>query len=129
MAMTDERPKASLSNLFNGGAIEMFDNALAQAVENIEDINTSGTKPRKVILTLTLTPNKDDRSIIKHTLKVDKKIEEQEPVEGLMDTVIDGNGAHVVERAAKKQPLQLGLSLPDDGEGKDGVVPMRKSAI
>lgn len=49
------------STLVNGGLIEQLNNAIMEAVANIQDINTPAAKPRKVQLTLTIKPSASRR--------------------------------------------------------------------
>ena len=51
--------KLSLATLAGGGAIERFDDALVQVVENICDVNTDPKAKRKITLTVTFAPNEE----------------------------------------------------------------------
>jgi hypothetical protein len=55
--MQDEQ-KMSLVNIKDGAAVEAFDRCLVNVLNNINDINTD-TKPRKIVLTVTLAPTAD----------------------------------------------------------------------
>ena len=51
----------SLINLANGGAMELFEDALGKAIENIKDPNTEAAAKRKIVLTVTIKPVDDER--------------------------------------------------------------------
>lgn len=55
--MEIEHSTVCLETLGGGAAAEMFADELQKIVGNINDPNTSATKARKLVLTLTLTPD------------------------------------------------------------------------
>jgi len=50
--------KLSLANLGDGGALELFDEALKTVLANIQDTNTSPDAARSITLTVTFKPDK-----------------------------------------------------------------------
>lgn len=52
----------SLDDLMNGAALERFNKALQEVLQNIFDPNTDAKKTRKVTLTLTIKPDKSRNS-------------------------------------------------------------------
>ena len=79
-----EEQKLSLINLEDGAAIEMFDNALQQVIENIPDINTT-LDAREISLKVTIKPMDENRSIIVYGIKCPTKICGQQAVRGVAD--------------------------------------------
>ena len=59
----------SITELHGGAGIKLMDDAIARAVANVLDPNTSATKTRKVQLTVTLNPN-EDRSAANCTIAI-----------------------------------------------------------
>lgn len=54
----NEHQRLSLSNLGDGGALELFDVALQEVLANIQDPNTLADATRSVTLTVTFKPDK-----------------------------------------------------------------------
>ena len=52
----------SLSNLGRGAAAELFEQAWARVLENVQDPNTDHKKPRTVTIKITVKPDQDRRS-------------------------------------------------------------------
>lgn len=53
--------EATLTNLAEGAAEELFSNELAKVLANIDDPNTSATAKREITLKIVLTPHEDRR--------------------------------------------------------------------
>lgn len=53
-----EHNRLSLSNLGDGGALELFDVALQEILKNIQDPNTDAGAARSITLTVTFKPDK-----------------------------------------------------------------------
>jgi len=53
--------KLSLTNLGKGAAVEKFDHELGEVLTNILDPNTEATAKRRIVLEVTIRPNKDRR--------------------------------------------------------------------
>ena len=49
----------TLGNLGNGGAVELFEDELANVLENILDVNTEAKAKRKITLVVTFKPSAD----------------------------------------------------------------------
>jgi len=52
-----------LETLADGAAVELFEAALARALENIDDPNTDPEQVRKIVLTVTLRPDSKRRDL------------------------------------------------------------------
>lgn len=99
-----EEEKLSLSNLIDGGAVEMFDRALQAALENINDINTT-LKPREVNMKVVLQPS-DDRTLVAVNVFCAPKLQGQEGVKFTADLKLDSRGrAYALERRSMQRPL------------------------
>lgn len=56
--------RVSLAAMKGGGVVEMVDDAIAQVVENIADVNTNPTAKRQVVLTVTLKADEERRDVV-----------------------------------------------------------------
>lgn len=111
--MYQEEEKISLATLCDSAAIERFDMALAEVVENVLDINTDPKVTRKIILELRIKPD-NDRSFAHVEMLVTSKIAPLAPVQGLM--AINSNTSTVHE---VRQPKQQSLNLPNVTQFKE----------
>jgi hypothetical protein len=99
-----ETEPLSLSNLIDGGAIEMFDRALQNALENINDINTN-LKAREVNMKVVLQPS-DDRTLVAVNVHCKPKLQGQEGVKFTADLRLDSRGrAYAMERRSRQNQL------------------------
>lgn len=58
-----EQPRTlTLSNLADGAAEELFQQALARVLENVDDPNTDAKARRVITLSFTVTPDEDRRT-------------------------------------------------------------------
>lgn len=73
MSQEIEQEVVSLGNLNSGAAIEQFDRALEQVIENIQDINTDPEEKRTIQLTVVIKPN-EDRNFAEVGCKVQTKL-------------------------------------------------------
>lgn len=60
--MRQDEQKFTLVDLDGGGAVELFDHALQEVLDNIQDPNTDPKKARKVVLEVTIKPDKQRRA-------------------------------------------------------------------
>jgi hypothetical protein len=96
--------KLSLTNLLDGGAIEMFDRAMTAVLENIGDINTT-LKAREINMRVTVQPS-DDRTLVAINVQCALKLQGQEAVKFTADLRIDSRGrAYALERRSMQRPL------------------------
>ena len=72
MELTSQE-KLSYDNIGGGAAREKFDDALFEALQNIQDPNTSHKKPRKIIMTVSLLPS-EGRGEASVTVEVKTKL-------------------------------------------------------
>ena len=96
----------SLVNIKGGSVIEAFDHALAEAVRNCADINTT-LEAREVILKVKVQPNKD-RDMMGFKIAVTKKLAGLEPIEGTANIEVDPKGKGFV---ATRRPEAVQSSL------------------
>lgn len=84
--------KISLANLAGGAAIERFDVALQEVLNNIQNVNTESTEARKVVLEVTLKPD-EYREQVNISLKVVAKNAPLSPmsVNASLETDVRGN--------------------------------------
>lgn len=117
----------SLENLGDGAAIERFDLALQEVLNNIQDVNTDAKKARSVTLKVTITPN-EDRQIGYLSVDVNAKIV---PITAFKTTVFMGKGsdgdAVAVEKGKEQMPLFPGEKKDSGMESK--VYPLKKEAL
>lgn len=66
--------KVDITNLQNGEAVTLFNEALLDVIRNIQDPNTEIDKPRRVILKADFIPQKQDPSRIDTSLAVETKL-------------------------------------------------------
>lgn len=105
MYQDDER--VSLQSLCDGAAIERFDIALAEVVENVLDINTDPKVTREITLKLKFKPN-EDRTYAHVEMAVSSKVAPLAPVQTIM--TINPNASSLHEM---KQPKQQNLNIPN----------------
>jgi hypothetical protein len=115
--MNDE--KMSLATIKDGAAVEMFDLALARVLANVADINTD-IKPRKITLTVTITPNKD-RSIIGISIGCDPVLRNQEKQESYAHVKRDPRGQlFAIEHRAQQDLTFSGPAVVMEIKNKKG---------
>jgi len=102
--MSEKGEVLSLETLEGGGAVELVDNAIKDALENIHDINTT-LDARKVILEIVLKPLDENRGVIVHSVKCNKKFAGQATLRGSSNLNVE-NGKLVARIRPK---VQLGL--------------------
>ena len=90
-----EQRKAFLE-IGRGAMLERFDYELERIIDNILDPNTPATKPRKIQLTLTLTPDAD-RMQIKHECVVKSAPQPTNPISGATALMRRGGQMSLVE--------------------------------
>ena len=87
--MNDES-KTNFLEIGRGAMLERFDYELDRIVDNIIDPNTPATKPRKIQMTITLTPDAE-RKHIRHEVIVKSTPQPTNPIIGAT-AIISGNG-------------------------------------
>jgi hypothetical protein len=119
-----EEQLLSLGNLGDGAAIERFDLALQDALNNIQDVNTDPKKPRQVTMKVTITPD-ENRGVGKLVVDVDKKVLPPKPFGITVFMGKDKGGAGYAIEAGQTQPPLF--AKEDPAEGK--VYPLKKEAL
>ena len=100
-----------------GASLELVNNALQRAVDNINDINTT-LDTREVVVKIALKPS-DDRAMIAIGTKVTAKLAGQEPEICSAAIKIGRNGRAFAQEIVKQLPFP----------GIDGPIPMRRAVI
>jgi hypothetical protein len=113
--------KLSIVNLDNGGAVELIDSAIADALANAADLNMQQAGKRVVIVKIEITPMDDNRSLVFVDYDVDVKLAKRIPIsEGATyDIRIDGS-----KRVYAKSRIQQQSLFPDNTISYLGSVPM-----
>lgn len=111
-----DEEKLSLVNILDGGAVEMFDRALQQVLENVNDINTT-LKAREIHLKCTIQPT-DDRTLIGVNVFCTTKLSGQEGIKFSADLRLDSRGrAYALERTSLQKQLPFNVSPITKAEG------------
>lgn len=113
--------RVSLTTIRRGAAIEMVDDAIQQALENVIDPNTEATAKRTVTLKLTFSPDKE-RETIGIDLAVKVGVAPQASVQSMAWVQHTTDGVIAVENDPR-QPSLYG----EDGETAE-VVGIEKGA-
>lgn len=113
-----------LQELGGGAASELFEAALAQVVENIEDPNTERGVLRKVTLELKIKPGKDPGSLCTTEISCIPKLAPVKPFESHMFVGVDRGKARATEYNPNQGMLfgenEAGEKVnPDTGEVVD----------
>lgn len=106
----DDRPVpiTSLDYVAGGALAERFSHALVEAIMNIRDLNTKANKPRKIGITVTLTPE-DDREKVSVGFEVKTTLLPRRAVITEMLVGVDENGEIVAREITKQIPGQIGI--------------------
>lgn len=75
----EERLTKSMLDMANGAIKERVDLEMPKIIKNIMDVNTSAIKPRKMVLTLTFTPD-EQRQVIAARCEVKSTLLPTNPV-------------------------------------------------
>ncbi len=114
----------SLANLSGGAAVEMFDAALQQVLDNILDPNTKPTDTREVTLKIKFKPD-EDRELVGITICPSVKL--GAPVPYVTQAYVGKDGGEAV--ATEYNPKQLhmqNLMDKDTREHSDKVVELTR---
>lgn len=95
--------KITLENLSGGAAIEMFQEAFQEVLENILDDNTEPDRIREIKLSVKFKPDKNDRKKVAYILDVDKKLAPLRPIGNFMFVGKEDN-----EQVAYEQNIEQG---------------------
>jgi len=88
--------KKTFLEIGRGAMLERFDYELDGVIDNILDINTSATKPRKIQMTITFKPDAD-RQTIAHEVVVKSTLQPTNPIAGATALVKSGEQIALVE--------------------------------
>ena len=75
----EERLTKSMLDMANGAIKERVDVEMPRIIKNIMDVNTNATKPRKMMLTLTFTPD-EQRQVIATKCEIKSTLQPTNPV-------------------------------------------------
>ena len=122
----------SILEMARGAIMERVDIAMPKVIENIMDPNTKATKPRKVTVTLILTPD-DSRQMVALDSTVEIKLIPYSPIRTnlYITDAVDGDGYQVLEMTPDipgqmrmfgqeaEPPAIMRLYKPDEEERKN----------
>lgn len=97
----------TLESIGNGALAEKFDDALIEVIKNTCDPNADATTKRKLVIELTFTPNKNDRSLCKLDTKVTTKLAPSRPLESQVSMGFDKESGEIA--AIEHGPVQATL--------------------
>lgn len=106
-----EKDPITLSQMMGGAIIEAVDHEIANALANIQDVNTSPTAARAVTLKLKIKPNKE-RNIAEMTFQTSASLA---PVEALETSIL-------IDRNNAGQPVAF--ELRQESQCNQGVLPI-----
>ena len=111
--MPEQDEKLTLKNMKGGAALEMVDRAIVQALNNINDINTTLAK-REITLKIILAPS-EDRTLMAVDFGVSTKFANQGTEKFTADVRIDGRGkGYAIERNRQRAlPLANVIKMED----------------
>ena len=98
-------PKKSISldELGRGAVIEMFDEALEQVLDNIDNPNTEPSKKRKIVVEVSMKPDKT-RSVVETDVSVKTTLAAPKPLETLLHVSRSADGSII---ATENDPEQM----------------------
>lgn len=105
----------TLENMHQGAAVEMWQQALARVLANVNDINTC-TKARKITLITKFQPS-EDRSLVEITVEVKTELAGQDAVKFAADLSLDEKGRPV---ACNRKSRQLKLTFKNVSQMNGG---------
>lgn len=120
-----EQEQVSINSLHDGAAIEMIDEALAEAWANIWDPNTEAKQKRSVILTITLAPD-EERDIVAVSMSCQNRLAKCRAAVTRVN-LSRLRGGQIVAGELKSRQMSLpteGRVDPDTGE----IIPLRKES-
>lgn len=106
--------KQSIIEMAGGAFLERIDYEMEKVVDNILDPNTKPTKPRKITVTIELTPD-DDRGKINVNVTAKSTLAPTNPVGTSLTFVSDRNGEAVLAEMTPQIPGQMYI----DGSTQD----------
>ncbi len=110
--------KASIATLSSGAAIERIDDALSEAIANIQDPNTEAKVARTVTFTLTIKPNTErEMGIVTMATKV-----KLAPAKEVGATVFMGFDNKGKPYAYENDPHQPPLFEEDEDEHQPAII-------
>ena len=103
----------SLTNVMNGGLVELFDRELAEVLRNIADVNTPATAKRRISLEVVFKPF-EDRSGAELELKCSSKVVGVAPPK---TQIFMGRGSDGKVKAYSRDPRQVELFREEAASG------------
>jgi hypothetical protein len=110
MSQNEEQEKVSIATLTEGAAVELFDEALQEAWDNIVDPNTDAVRQRTVTLKVTLKPDKE-RDLVAVDMMVGANLAPNRQASGRVSLGITRANRAV---AAEIRPKQMDLYDTDN---------------
>ena len=97
--------EVSLDNIHGGAAIERFNDALSEIIDNIIDPNTEPDKIREIKISVKFKPAKEDRKQVAYIINVEKKLAPARPVGSFMFVGKDKGKSVAFEQNANQGDL------------------------
>lgn len=115
----------SLDDLMNGAAVERFNKSLQEVLKNIFDPNTDAKKTRKIVMTMTIKPDKS-RNSAKFYLDVRSGLAPIEPYEVNAMLARDDRGNVSAAEFGSQIPGQMDIddTQAEAEEAPKNVVPL-----
>ena len=113
--------KRKILEMARGALMERADYELTRIVENIMDINTPATKPRKLTVTIDLRPD-ETRQMVVISATAKSTLAATTPIQSTFWLESDENGVPVMREALAESPDQT--ILPEVEEQAQPVIAM-----
>lgn len=115
------KSKKKILEMARGALMERADYELSRIVENIMDINTPATKPRKLTVTIDLRPD-ETRQMVVISATAKSTLAATTPIQSTFWMESDENGLPVMREALAESPDQT--ILPEVEEQAQPVIAM-----
>ena len=120
----------SLESIGNGALSEKFDDALIDVVKNTCDPNTDATTKRKLVIELTFTPDKKDRTICKLDTKVTTKLGATRPLESFVSMGFDNDTGEIAAvESSPVQPTLFDKSTAAMGSPSEPIIRQKEAKV
>lgn len=100
--------RSSLLQMAKGAIQERVDYEVSRVVDNILDMNTEAKVKRKVVLTITMTPD-EDRQVVKIEASAKSTLAPVTPVGTSLVITADSNGEMILAEIVPQVPGQISM--------------------
>lgn len=101
--------RSSLLQMAKGAIQERVDYEVSRVVDNILDMNTEAKVKRKVVLTISMSPD-DDRQVVKIEASAKSTLAPVVPVGTSLVITADGNGEMILAEIVPQVPGQISMT-------------------